>query len=143
MRTIILVLLASLLACGSAASDEATTLPPSAFVACGARSCAANEACTFDEKGDTSCHARGSEPSYERGPFPSVLLYCDGNDDCAVGERCTRDRGEIERFSCRAEACDTYLAGRVCETDGDCAPCANVVLRCSPSEVSGIRVCRS
>ncbi len=114
-------------------------------VRCGTATCASGEVCAVSADGSGQCYVRGSEPLPGKAPFPwpSILLYCDGDDDCAAGTRCVVSHGEVFRAECLPESgtCAAH-AGHVCSDDRDCHTCPNPGdpdnrFTCKPLRVAG------
>lgn len=97
-------------------------------IRCGTLTCTATQVCGGHPDGHTECYERGSEPIAGKSPWPwpSVLLYCDGDDDCPGGTRCIMMVGEIFSASCLPEtgSC-TRHTDHLCSTDSDCHTCPN------------------
>ncbi len=132
------------------AADTGPTARPdgaAGTVRCGTATCTATQVCGAHADGATECYERGSEPIAGRSPWPwpTVLLYCDGDDDCVGGTRCIMMVGEIFRASCLPETGSCAMhAGHLCSTDSDCHTCPNPgdpdrKYTCRPQMVSGAK----
>ncbi len=131
--------------------DASDGVAPGA-VRCGTTMCTSGEVCAVDADGTGRCYARGTEPLPGKAPFPwpSILLYCDSDDDCVGGTRCVVIHGEVFRAECVLESgtCATH-AGHVCSDDRDCHTCPNPGdpdnrFTCQPLRVGGaphLRAC--
>jgi hypothetical protein len=121
-------------------------------VGCGALRCIASQVCAKYADGSARCFERGSEPVAGKSPlpWPSVLLFCDGEEDCSSGTRCVMNVGEIFKAECVPESGDCPRhAGHMCSDDRDCHSCPNPgdpdrKFTCLPVTVTGathLRAC--
>lgn len=133
-------------------ADASDGAPRPGVVGCGTATCSGEEVCAVNADGSVRCYARGTEPLPGKAPFPwpSVLLYCDGDDDCVAGTRCVVAHGEVFRVGCMPESgtCAAH-AGHMCSDDRECHTCPNPGdpdnrFTCKPIRVTGashLRAC--
>jgi hypothetical protein len=104
---------------------ECNPPPPFEDVHCGATSCAPGQVCQ-------ACNELGGDALLQECVTPgvllpscgfSVILHCDGNDDCAPGEQCTLQTGDVTRSAWCQDIgleCTDWWCQRFCDSDADC-----------------------